>query len=139
MRLIQYFLLSPGLPFVIIAIGLAVCIGLFLLVKRDIRHNIEKPEGTAMGRTVGELSSAFEAIRSRLDEAAGQHAVAPGWSGQTSINLNRRGQVLRLWRRGDTTRQIATALSMRPGEVDMIIKVHRMVIGGAAGKTSEAV
>jgi len=136
MSLVDHILLSPGLPPVVLATGLLVCIVLFLSVKLDLhRRPAVTTHGERLARTVDSLSAAFEQIRERLDEPAPAPIVT--WSGNPSVNLTRRGQVLRLFRRGDSPRQIALSLGMRKGEVDLIIKVHQMVLnrsnGGAAG------
>lgn len=44
----------------------------------------------------------------------------------TSIHLNRRGQVVQLYRRGENARTIASALGMSQGEVKLMIKLHEM-------------
>jgi hypothetical protein len=49
------------------------------------------------------------------------------WLAQSeSLNLNRRGQVLRLYRRGESADSIAGSLRMKPGEVQLIIKVFEL-------------
>jgi hypothetical protein len=49
------------------------------------------------------------------------------WLAQAeSLNLNRRGQVLRLHRRGESPSSIASALRLAPGEVKLIIKVFEL-------------
>jgi hypothetical protein len=134
MNLIEQVLLSPGLPYVVLAVGLIACILLFLSLKLELRRRPGASSGTnQMEETVDGLSAAFEQIRTRLEDAMQPPVVASSWSGSPSVNLNRRGQVLRLFRRGDTPRQIASTLSMRQGEVDLIIKVHKMVLSSASG------
>jgi hypothetical protein len=134
MNLLEQILLSPGLPYVVLGAGLIVCIVLFLSLKLELRRRAGAAGGRSrMEETVDGLSVAFEQIRARLEEAVPPPAVFPGWSGNPSINLNRRGQVLRLFRRGDPPRQIASALGMRQGEVDLIIKVHQLVLNSTGG------
>jgi len=133
---IEQLLLSPGLPYVVLAAGLTACIVLFLSLKLELRRQAGASGGMSRNRmeeTVDDLSTAFEQIRERLEEAMQPPPVAPVWSGNPSVNLTRRGQVLRLFRRGDAPRQIASALGMRRGEVDLIIKVHQMVLNSAGG------
>jgi len=49
------------------------------------------------------------------------------WIAQAeSLNLNRRGQVLRLHRRGESVPGIASALRMGQGEVTLMIKVYEL-------------
>jgi hypothetical protein len=45
-----------------------------------------------------------------------------------SINLNKRSQALRMYRRGEPSERIATALQMSRNEVELILKVHRTVV-----------
>ena len=44
------------------------------------------------------------------------------------LNLNKRSQVIRLHRRGDSPTQIAAALEVPRQEVDLLLKVHRIVV-----------
>jgi DNA-binding NarL/FixJ family response regulator len=111
----------------VLAAGLIVCIVLFLSIKVDLhRRPAVSPHGERIEQTVDSLSAAFEQIRERLDEPAPAPTVT--WSGTPAVNLTRRGQVLRLFRRGDSPRQIASSLGMRKGEVDLIVKVHQMAL-----------
>jgi hypothetical protein len=44
------------------------------------------------------------------------------------LNLSKRTQVLRLHRAGEGSAAIATSLGLPRGEVDLLIKVHGMVL-----------
>ena len=44
------------------------------------------------------------------------------------MNLSKRSQVLRMGRRGDTPEQVAAALAVPLQEVDLLVKVHRIVL-----------
>jgi hypothetical protein len=44
------------------------------------------------------------------------------------LNLNKRSQALRLHRRGDPAEQIATALELPLQEVQLLLKVQRIVL-----------
>ena len=44
------------------------------------------------------------------------------------LNLSKRSQALRMHRRGDAPEQIAAALELPLQEVDLLLKVHRIVI-----------
>jgi len=134
MNIFEQILTSPGLPYVVLAAGLIACIALFLSLKLELRRRSGESGGRhQVEETVDGLSVAFEQIRKRLEEAMQPQAATSAWSGNPSVNLNRRGQVLRLSRRGDTARQIASTLGLRKGEVDLIIKVHQMVLHSAGG------
>jgi hypothetical protein len=67
---------------------------------------------------------ALENRLANLDRSKDEHAE---WISQAeSLNLNRRGQVLRLHRRGESVPDIASALHLRPGEVSLMIKVYEI-------------
>ncbi len=80
--------------------------------------------------------SEAEAVRATLDALAAQihdlqsHppvAVTPGLP-KPGLNLNKRSQALRMHRRGETADQIAAALGLPRQEVELLIKVHRIVL-----------
>ena len=47
---------------------------------------------------------------------------------RSGLNLNRRSQALRMHRRGDPPEQIAASLGVSRQEVDLLLKVHRIVM-----------
>jgi hypothetical protein len=49
-------------------------------------------------------------------------------TGQQALNLNKRGQVLRMRRRGENPETIAAALGLPRNEVDLMLKVHRLAL-----------
>lgn len=49
-------------------------------------------------------------------------------AGQHALNLNKRGQVLRMRRRGESPETIAAALSLPRNEVDLLLKVHQLAL-----------
>ena len=69
-----------------------------------------------------ELVAEVEALRARV--AVVESRAAPvDWAPQ-AVNLNRRGQVLRLHGKGRTTAEIATDLQISQGEVELLVKLH---------------
>ena len=80
-----------------------------------------------------ENAASLEAIRERVETLSGQlndlrrepavHGrVRPG------LNLSKRSQALRMHRRGDSPEQIAAALDIPLQELDLLVKVHRIVM-----------
>ena len=47
---------------------------------------------------------------------------------QSGLNLNKRSQTLQMHRRGETPERIAAALSLPRNEVDLLLKVHAIMI-----------
>jgi DNA-binding NarL/FixJ family response regulator len=69
-----------------------------------------------------ELVAELEALRVRL--AVVESRAAPSdWAPQ-AVNLNRRGQILRLHGKGRTPAEIATDLQISQGEVELLVKLH---------------
>lgn len=86
---------------------------------------------TVNPQQVSELTSGLSArlslCESRLDGADRGRKDHAEWASQAqSLNLNRRGQVLRLHRRGESAAEIASSLRMGQGEVKLIIKVYEI-------------
>jgi len=91
-------------------------------IARDHREQCE----TMQGR----LSHALDAmghLRAQVEEAALQ-SPPPTQALGPAINLNKRGQVLRMSRRGENTETIAGALGVPRNEVDLLLKVHRLAL-----------
>lgn len=86
-----------------------------------------------MRSEVDQLRSEISGLKSTLEElqrmqAERQAALVP----QASINLTKRGQILRMSRRGETPQHISAALSLPEKEVNLTLKVHKMMLNGAA-------
>jgi hypothetical protein len=86
---------------------------------------------------IDELHAAIAAFERALDAHAGrisdlehqpQPAAAPA-APLAGLNLTKRSQALRMHRKGDAPERIATALEVPLQEVDLLIKVHRIVLG----------
>jgi hypothetical protein len=93
--------------------------------------------GTTMEATFEESELRVEAFRERLDALALQFrelerqpavTLSPGLP-RPGMNVVKRSQALRMHRRGDRPEQIAAALELPRQEVDLLLKVHSIVIG----------
>jgi len=82
---------------------------------RNERENLES--------RLAQVAEALERIQSH-EARAERPSPAPG----QALNLNKRGQVLRMRRRGESMETIAGALGIPRNEVDLLLKVHRMAI-----------
>jgi DNA-binding NarL/FixJ family response regulator len=74
-----------------------------------------------------ELVTEVETLRTQV-AAAESRPVPPEWNAQDrpagSLNLNRRGQILRLHGKGRSPAEIASDLQISQGEVELLLKVH---------------
>jgi len=74
---------------------------------------------------VGNVKMTLAELASRLSVVE-RDVTAPPAAPRGNINLSKRGQVIRLHRRGDAATEIASAVGLRRGEVELIIKLQRM-------------
>jgi ATP/maltotriose-dependent transcriptional regulator MalT len=86
-----------------------------------------------------ELQREFKELQARFSEVEQQRAapVAEWFSDPASVNLNRRGQVLRLYRRGESANEIASSLGVSQGEVKLIIRMHEISRTGSNTEKSD--
>jgi DNA-binding NarL/FixJ family response regulator len=71
----------------------------------------------------------YAVMASELESAKLQPAVEilPG-TPRPSMNVTRRSQALRLHRRGDSAERIAATLEVPRQEIDLLLKVHQLVL-----------
>ena len=89
----------------------------------------------AEGRRSGE-EAVIQALRAEVEECARrlreleQRPASPEIpiGPRAGLNLTKRSQALRLHRRGESPAQIAASLDIPRQEVDLLLKVHRIVI-----------
>jgi len=119
--------LQPSLllwgPLVLLALAVGLEVYLYFALKVElglvVRRSVTRAE---LDGRLTELVAELEALRARL--ATVESRAAPvDWAPQ-AVNLNRRGQVLRLHGKGRTTAEIATDLQISQGEVELLVKLH---------------
>ncbi len=81
------------------------------------------PSVEAIGKAVESLSEEVRELR-RQPSAAGPD----GGGAKPGLNLSKRSQALRMHRRGDPPEQIAATLAVSRQEVDLLLKIHRIVM-----------
>lgn len=95
----------------------------------EVKRRAAEP-APASGGPVEDLQGVLEALSARIKElesgplptALDPSAPRPG------INLSRRSQAVRLHRRGESADRIAAELQVPRQEVDLLLKVHRIVL-----------
>jgi len=80
--------------------------------------------------TIAALQGALDAQGGRLSDLEHQpHPAVVPVAPRAGLNLSKRSQALRMHRKGDPPERIAAALEVPQQEVDLLIKVHRIVLG----------
>lgn len=125
------WILHPVAQYGALGAGLALCLYLFSTLKVEAARLDRRSEHrwTALSEAVSTLRTELEQAREEMREIKEHFGMlvppAPTASG---FNLSKRGQVLQMHRRGQAPEQIATTLGLPRTEVDLLLKVHRIVL-----------
>ena len=88
------------------------------------------PGAAAADAAIEVLQQRIEAVQQELRDLrlhAPTAAVVPSLP-RPALNLDKRSQALRMHRRGETPAQIASSLEIPLQEVELLLKVHRIVL-----------
>ncbi len=111
--------------------GMGACVWLFVLMKAEVRgvDKRSRRRAEAMEAGVNAVRVSLANLSKRLEETEKQTGLlaAPPPT-RSGFNLSKRSQAIRMSRRGETPSQIAAALELPQGEVDLLLKVHRIVV-----------
>ena len=96
----------------------------------ELKRRQSEPAPAPAPDQVQELRDAVEAMAAQMREMYKVPAAAPldPATPRPGLNLSKRSQALRLHRRGEAAGQIAAAIQVPRQEVDLLIKVHRIVL-----------
>jgi hypothetical protein len=72
------------------------------------------------------VESLSEEVRELRQQSPG--SIAGGGIPRPGLNLSKRSQALRMHRRGEPPEQIAATLAVSRQEVDLLLKIHRIVM-----------
>jgi DNA-binding NarL/FixJ family response regulator len=128
-------ILFPVIGYASIATALSACVYLFFTLKRGIDSAQRKAAAD-----LHHLTEELQTMRTRISEmeeemtaaSAGKNSLQP----PRSINVAKRTQALRMLRRGDSPERIAAAMGLSPREVQLLVKVHKLVADTASGVAS---
>ena len=131
--MLQRYIL-PLAPFLLIALNSVLCLFLFLCLENEIRllkRRTASP-GKAPESSAQDLKAKLEELSLRVrdaEERIGIVALPP--SLKASLNLNKRTQAIRMSRRGEPAENISASLSIPRREVELLLKVHRLVLNSS--------
>lgn len=99
----------------------------YYLLREMTQRAGEKPSYSDAGNQA--LRDTVEALAAQIHDLQRHPPVAatPGIP-RPGLNINKRSHALRMHRRGQGAEQIAAALELPRQEVDLLLKVHRIVI-----------
>jgi len=95
-------------------------------------HEMKVPSGDRQSQRDAELQAlrdTVDALAAQLHDLQSHPPVAPPPGlPRPGLNLSKRSHALRMHRRGEGADQIASALELPRQEVDLLLKVHRIVL-----------
>jgi type II secretory pathway component PulM len=128
--------MTAALPLALLC-GLALAsaaLSFLALARARVLAGVAERRARAQTGQLGETVEAVEkAVESLSEEVRGlrQHppaATPDGGPPRAGLNLSKRSQALRMHRRGEPPEQIAATLAVSRQEVDLLLKVHRIVM-----------
>ncbi len=123
--------LSPLCMYAVLAGGLVLTLYLFTTLKVEMRNldRRHRDEKSALETALSEARAATQGVADNLQEVERQTGMlVPPPPARSGMNLSKRTQILRMYRSGNDSAGIAAALSVPRAEVDLLIKVHRIVV-----------
>ncbi len=117
--------------------GLAACLYLFASAKRDWRTAEKRwiARLETAGGEVEKLRGEIEELRVRVRDAEENTGMlVPPPPVLSGLNLGKRSQAIRLARRGRVPAEIAAELQIPAREVELLLKVHRIVLNAPLGE-----
>jgi hypothetical protein len=128
----MYLLLSL---YGLIALSMGSSIVLFLTLKKDIRRseNRHRRQQVLLQESFDRVEAGMETMKATVQEMEEKatNLVAPS-PARSGMNLNKRAQATRMFRRGDRPEQIAAALGLPQSEIDLLLKVQEAALGMSA-------
>ncbi|HXA68206.1 MAG TPA: hypothetical protein VNV82_23790 [Bryobacteraceae bacterium] len=118
------------LPYISLAISLVAFLGLFSALNRKVEKlRIRLAKFEAQMEQTTDLSPAVGELKKKIEEL---EPAAPGIEIPTgkpaSLNGTVRSKVLKMHRLGQPVERIADSLRVPKGEVDLLVKVHQIVM-----------
>lgn len=116
------------LPYVGLGIGLIVFLGLFCQLSRTVarlRARLGKCE--AQIQQTGDIVNRINGLQDRIHDLEAETPARPG-SANGSLNGTVRSKVLKMHRLGQPLEKISDNLKVPKGEVDLLVKVHQIVM-----------
>jgi len=122
------WLLNPAAAYGVVAIGMVMCLVLFVSLKGDLRACERRSK-----KKLEAMETDWNAKIQRLDERWEELSqisglLVPPTPPRSGLNLTKRSQALQMFRRGETPQDIAAALSIPSNEVELLVKVQALTL-----------
>jgi hypothetical protein len=133
--------LIPLAPYVLVALNALLSLVFFLCLENELRSlknglPRRRKADPAPDPLAADLKAKLDELSARVRDTEERAGIAIPLPPKSSLNLNRRTQVIRMSRRGEPAENIAAALSLPRQEVELLLKVHGLVLNHAGKLTS---
>jgi hypothetical protein len=125
------WIISPLTIYGVLASGGAAA--LYLVVSTRIEMRRHEKRHLAERHSLREAIAALDAKLEQMCVETKQNTLSPAaFTPFTGLNVHKRTEALRMYRRGNDSHTISAALSMPQAEVVLLEKVHHLLNGGTA-------
>ena len=120
-------------PYVILTVAVLFPACLILRLRRSFSkalaaiHSDLQQTNAEIEQLHRNFAEAYGKIQDAEERAA---LLVPPTAPKSGLNISRRTQVIRMSRRGDRPENIAASLNLPKGEVELLLKVHRLAVDG---------
>jgi hypothetical protein len=126
---------------VMIVVELLTVLAVLIVVRRSHRALTQRwmNRAQAVQSELGRMRGTVLDLKRRLDETERRaEFLSPPAVSQSSLNLNRRAQAIRMLRRGAHAEQVSAALSIPVKQVELLLKVSQLAAASSdSGQTVE--
>lgn len=130
---------SAYVPYLVAVASLGVAVFLFLEMRRqqnDFQARWNKRQQLLQSE-LGHTRSQLQQLVKRVEDAERRAEISSAPPSELKgINLNRRTQAMRLFRRGESPSQVAASLGMPQCQTELLEKVHRILSASAVGNVT---
>jgi hypothetical protein len=123
-------LLIPLLPYLFLTASLVLLLGLLYGMNqriRKLRAQVGKCEARLQAETA-QFVNLLASLKLRIEELEAQPPAAVSTVATAGLNSTVRSKVLKMHQLGQAPGKISETLQVPQGEVDLLVKVHRIVM-----------
>jgi hypothetical protein len=122
------WILNAGTQYAAIAVGMTACLYLFLTLKRDLLGS-ETRAAKKLAALEADWKARLESLEERCQELSRVSGLLiPPAPPRSGLNISKRSQALQMLRRGETPKDISSALSIPRNEIELLVKVQRITL-----------
>jgi hypothetical protein len=123
------WILNPIAQYALVGLGLVGCLYLWISAKMEmnsVRRAVTNSRQT-VDAGLQNLFASLEEVKASAATPKAEPEPLPTPAGLLSLNLTKRAQALRMYRRGETPSSIAAALQTPSNEIELLLKLDHLL------------